>query len=427
MCANRASGPLQLALPSLNRRVTELAYVFERFPSYVQTFCYREVSELQRQGAALTIFSIRRPENEPPQDWDRRLIETVHYLPGEAELREEISSGVRKGLLPKNVARQIEKWGRQPDFLRLYQAAYIGMRLQERNLTHVHAHFAGLAARTVFWIKEFFGIPYSFTAHANDIFAPRPFAVGLDKLINSASAVVTETDYSAALLRTQFPQNSEKILRVYNGINVSLFQRSRFDAPIPLIISVGRLVEKKGFAHLIEACRRLKERGLDFSCEIIGEGPLEDSLRAQIVKSKLEALVSLRGAQSQGEIVQRLSAATVFCLPCVVEKGGGMDNLPTVIAEAMASGLPVVSTPIAGVPEMVVNKVSGFLVSPGDPTALADALNKAMADKELAQRFGEQGRKRASELFSIETTARSLRELFECLLANADSAPSETV
>jgi colanic acid/amylovoran biosynthesis glycosyltransferase len=405
--------------------MTELAYVFERFPSYVQTFCYREVTELQRQGAALTIFSIRRPEDEPPQNWDKRLVEKIHYLPGEAELREEVARTVRQGLLPKDALREIEKWGRQPDFLRLYQAAYIGIRLRERNLRHVHAHFAGLAARTAFWIKEFFGIPYSLTAHANDIFAPRPFVIGLDKLIGSASAVVTESDYSAALLRSQFPLNSKKILRIYNGIDVSQFHQPSFDASIPFIISVGRLVEKKGFADLIEACCRLKERGLSFRCEIIGEGPLDDSLRAQITKSELESLVRLVGPQTQDKIARRLSTATVFCLPCVVERGGGMDNLPTVIAEAMASALPVVSTPIAGVPEMVADNVSGFLVPPGDPAALADALDKVVGDKELARRFGENGRKRARATFSVEASASSLRELFQGLSRDANSVRSE--
>ena len=284
--------------------MTEVAYVFERFPSYVQTFCYREVSELHRQGVALTIFSIRRPEHEPPQDWDNQLIERVHYLPNETELRDEVVRAGRNGLVSKDALHAIEKWGRQSDFLRLYQAVYIGIRLRERNLKHVHAHFAGLAARTAFWIKEFFGIPYSFTAHANDIFAPRPFVIGLDKLINSASAVVTESDYAAALLRTQFPQSSKKILRIYNGIEVSQFHEASFDASVPLIISVGRLVEKKGFTHLIEACRRLKERGCNFRCEIIGEGPLADSLRAQIVKSELETVVRLAGAQTQNEIAR---------------------------------------------------------------------------------------------------------------------------
>ena len=392
--------------------MTALAYLFERFPSYVQTFCCREVSELLRQGVELTIFSVRGPENQPSQQWDPSLIAKVHYLPDEAELRDEVSRAIRKGLLSEDAVRKIEKWGRQPDFLRLYQAAYIGVRLRERNLKHVHAHFAGLAARTAFWIQEFFGIPFSLTAHANDIFAPRPFAIGLGKLIAAASAIVTESDFAATLLRTKFPQESAKVLRIYNGIDLSQFNRARFDSSVPLILSIGRLVEKKGFTHLIEACRILKERGRAFRCEIIGDGPLDDSLRAQIVTNGLDQLVSLIGARSQQEITKRLSDATMFCLPCVIEQGGGMDNLPTVIAEAMASGLPVVSTEIAGVPEMVINGVNGLLVRPGDSVALADAIETMLNDQKLAQQMGEQGCQRAQAMFSIEVSANALRQLF---------------
>ena len=166
----------------------------------------------------------------------------------------------------------------------------------------------------------------------------------------------------------------------------------------------------------------MKERGRSFHCEIIGEGPLEESLRAQINESELKPLVRLMGAQTQGEIGRRLSGATVFCLPCVVEKDGGMDNLPTVIAEAMASGLPVVSTPIAGVPEMVVNNVNGFLVPPGDPAALANAMDEIVCDKELARRFGENGRKRAKDMVPTATSASSLAALLARLPRTAASA-----
>src|SRR6266496_870354 len=140
--------------------MTHFTYLFERFPSFGQTFCYREVVELARQGVNSPIFAIRNPKGEPPQDWDRRT-----------------------------------------DFLRLYQAVYVGLRLQEIGIRHVHAHFAGMAARTAFWIHRFFPITFSFTAHANDIFAPRNFEVGLDKLVDAARAIVTETDYAAKFLR----------------------------------------------------------------------------------------------------------------------------------------------------------------------------------------------------------------------------------
>ena len=145
--------------------------------------------------------------------------------------------------------------------------------------------------------------------------------------------------------------------RIYNGVDLARFHPVDFGSGIPEIVSIGRLIEKKGFADLISACRLLKPRGREFVCEIIGEGPLEPALQAQIARDGLESCVKLVGPQTQSQIALRLSHATIFALPCTREEGGGMDNLPTVIMEAMAAGLPVVSTPLAGVPEMVEHGV----------------------------------------------------------------------
>ncbi|PYJ74451.1 MAG: hypothetical protein DME72_02905, partial [Verrucomicrobia bacterium] len=157
--------------------MTQFAYLFERFPSFGQTFCYREVAELARQGATPPIFSIRKPKDEPLQDWDKSIVERVHYLPGEKELLDEVRRASQKRELTREVVAALDEWGRRTDFLRLYQAVYVGLRLQEIGIRHVHAHFAGMAARTAFWIGRFFPITFSFTAHANDIFAPRDFEI----------------------------------------------------------------------------------------------------------------------------------------------------------------------------------------------------------------------------------------------------------
>ena len=390
----------------------EVAYLFERFPSFGQTFSYREVAELERQGIALQVFSIRRPADEPEQDWDPAIVDRVHYLPEEKPLVAEVDRVLKSKALPDRVRAAVQKWDRQSDFLRLYQAIYIGVRLQEKGLRQVHAHFAGMAARTAWWINEFFGVPYSFTAHANDIFAPRDFVVSLAKLIERAAAVVTVSDYAVGLLREKFSASPGKIHRVYNGIDFARFSVSDFAGSPPAIISVGRLIEKKGFSDLISACALLRTRGRSFLCSIIGEGPLEESLRGQIAAAGLETCVELAGPRTQTEIANRLAHATVFALPCTREADGGMDNLPTVIMEAMAAGLPVISTPLGGVPEMVEPGVTGELVPERDPAALADAIERMIGDPERARRFGERGRQIASEKFAIEQSARQLRELF---------------
>lgn len=388
--------------PPLSRGMPRVGYLFERFPSVGQNFCYREVAEMIRQGVEVSIFSIRRPADEPAENWDREIIERVVYLPDESRLVAEIER-VRPEL-PKAAINWIKDWDRRTDFLRLYQAAYVGLRLREARISHVHVHFVGMAARTAYWIREFFGIDFSLTAHANDIFAPREFAIGLPKLFAAASAVVTVSDFAVAYLQEKFAAQAAKFHRVYNGVDVEQFEPANFAAEVPLILSVGRLIEKKGFADLARACAVMRERGLHFRCEIIGEGPLSESLRA-------EPALKLCGAKTQREIAQRLAAANVFVLPCIVDAKGDTDNLPTVIMEAMAAGLPVVSTRLAGIPEMVESGENGELVMPSDVPQLANAIERLLTNRERAREFGARGREIAAEKFSLTKNVARLRDV----------------
>ena len=393
------------------------AYLFERFPSFGQTFCYREVAELYRQGITPPIFSIRNPKDEPPQDWDTRIVRRVHYLPEEREMLEEVQRASKKRRLSPAIIAALDEWGRRTDFLRLYQAVYVGLRLQDLGIDHVHAHFAGMAARTAFWVAKFFPITFSFTAHANDIFAPRNFEIGLEKLIQTARLIITETDYSEKFLRERFPERADRIHRIYNGLNLAEFGHANFSFDPPLIVAIGRLIAKKGFANLIRACGLLIEHRISFRCEIFGEGPLENQLRAQIEELGLQERVQLLGAKPQHDLREHLARANVFVMPSVAEAEGGMDNLPTVIMEAMAAGLPVVSTRIGGIPEMVVENETGFLVQPEDAMALVGAIEKVTNDRSLGQRLGQAGHERAQKLFSIEKNARDLCALLSALRA----------
>ncbi len=344
----------------------------------------------------------------------------VNYLPAEDELVREVDRAAQKRLLPEPVVRELAAWGRKTDFLRLYQAAWLGHRLKEQGIKHVHAHFAGLAARTAYWIDRFFGIGFSVTAHANDIFAPKPFEISLGKLFAAARAVVTVSDFAVEYLRQKFPEESARIQRVYNGIDVEKFHVSDFSTRPPVLISVGRLIEKKGFSDLIEAARLLRQRGIGFRAEIIGEGPQEQTLRAQIGRAGLGNLIELTGALTQDEVRARLGRSTIFVLPCVTEKEGGMDNLPTVIMEAMAAGLPVVSTTIAGVPEMVQDRLTGILLPEHDANQLAEILEALLAEETRLRSLGRAGRERAAELFAIEKNVGRLRELFSKLVGSGN-------
>ena len=183
--------------------------------------------------------------------------------------------------------------------------------------------------------------------------------------------MVTETDYSRDWLRRRCPAWAHKIERTYNGIYPGEFARADFSAQPPEIVSVGRLIEKKGFNDLIDACGLLRQRGADFRCRIIGAGPLENALREQIARAGLDPIVTLEGARQEAEVIAYLRRARVFALACARDPDGGSDNLPTVIMEAMAAGLPIVSTRVAGIPEMIEEGVTGRILAEHDVTGIA--------------------------------------------------------
>ncbi len=384
------------------------AYLFERFPSFVQTFVYREAREMLRQGMDPRLVSIRHSDD--PADLAEKLDADIFHLPESDEMRAEIDSLRAAGKLPGAVHRAIPKARLEKDSNRLFEAAWLGPHLQKQGIKHVHAHFGGIAARTAWWLRELFGIGYSFTGHANDIFCENDFPISNADLVRDAKFVVTETDFARDWMRKKYPRAEKRIFRVYNGIDRD-FPPHAPAAGVPRILSVGRYVEKKGFADLIEACRRVRETGRAFECQIVGEGPLQQDLQAMIDRAALGGQVRLLGPRPQSEVRQLLAAAHLFVLPCVPEAGGGSDNLPTVIIEAMMCGVPVISTRLAGIPEMIQHGESGLLIAPRTPSALAIAIEQLLRDTILAAKFSQRGHGAAVLNFSIENTTRSLKHL----------------
>jgi glycosyltransferase involved in cell wall biosynthesis len=274
----------------------------------------------------------------------------------------------------------------------------------------LHTHFAGLAARTVFWLHRLGGPTYSVTAHANDIFRDEP-PERLAQVLGGAACVVTVSDFSCNFLLQNHPHLAGKLHRVYNGIDLTRFSKSALPQGRPLIVSVGRAIEKKGFGDLIAACALLDD--VDFECVIVGGGPLEEALREQVLNQGLTGKVEVLGARSEEEIRELLQRARVFALPCVTGEDGAMDNLPTVIMEAMACSLPVVSTPLAGIPEMVNDGTTGRLVPEHDPKLLAQALRPYLENRDLARQAGEAGLAVCRDRFAVEKTSGALVEVLK--------------
>lgn len=399
-----------------------LAYVFERFPSFTQTFCAREILELERQGLRPLLFSIRDTRDEVPRQFPDELYERVIFLPPEKELVDAVKRLKDENRLPQSIILTLREWKDRADprdKQRVYEAAWIGQKLAEHGIHHVHSHFAGVGARAAWWLRRFYGVTYSFTGHANDLWSKNDLPLTLADLMRDASFIATVSEYSARDLRERFPDAAGKVRRVYNGLDLAPF-RARGALRDPqavwsgerLILSVGRLIEKKGFDDLIRACALLRERGVaNFHCQIVGEGPLETELRALIAEKRVDDLVTLAGPKSMPEIVELLGRTAIFALPCVTEQDGGKDNLPTVLMEAMAARVACASTVLAGVPEMVIDAQTGRLVPERQPEAFAGILAEMLADPEKTDTMGRAGEAHAARLFAKEATARSLRRL----------------
>lgn len=385
------------------------AYLFERFPSFVQTFVYREAVEMVKQGMEPELVSIRHPDD--PGGLAAKLDVEIFYAPEEKELRNRVDADRAARKLPWRPHKAIPKHRSAKDAQRMFEAIWLAPHLKARGVRHVHAHFGGVAARTAWWLQELYGFRYSYTGHANDIFCDTDYPVTNEHLVRGARFIVTETDYARRWMEEKYPHAKGRVFRVFNGIGMQGFPAREPAGEVPRILSVGRYVEKKGFGDLIEACRLLRDRGLAFQCDIVGGGSLEETLQAQIDQAGLKDQVRLTGPKAQEEVRQMLASAQVFALACVPDSEGGSDNLPTVVMEAMATGVPVVSTRLAGVPEMITEGVDGLLTAPGEPIAFAEALEKLLRDADLAKQLGDAGRVTAVDRFSIEKTTAALKHL----------------
>ena len=364
---------------------------------------------MRRQTGEVPVFSIRTPTGEPKQDFPEEATRDVTHLPS------DIEAALRDGAAPlgARLQRRWELWRRakESDRKRVFEALWLGPLLRQRGIEHVHVHFAGMGARTALWLKRLFGISFSITAHANDFFvgANEKSPIALKDLFREARNVATVSEFSKSLLQHRFPDAAARIVRVYNGIDPERFSGARHPSSPPLILSVGRYIEKKGFRDLVAACALLGD--LPLACRIIGEGPMESELRALVESLGQRGRVVIAGPAPESEIIGLLHQSTLFALPCVTDSKGDSDNLPTVIMEAMAAGLPIVSTTLAGVPEMVVDGATGCLLPEHSPADLAAKIRLLLEHKDLRESMGSAGSARCRELFDVRKTCADLHQI----------------
>ncbi|HKT78660.1 MAG TPA: glycosyltransferase [Vicinamibacterales bacterium] len=402
-----------------------IAYVLGTFPQASQTFIAREVRGLLRTKTPLRIYSLKRGAAAALETPDREWFDQVVFAP-RAFAPGSISALLwwlrRDAKQLRSAFRTLFVLPHRPRALRLRtiplmaQAAWIARHLAESNgCRSIHAHFALAQTEVAIAVGVLVGRPFSFTAHARDIYAS-PSA--LPEKMRAARLVVTCTGYNAAYLRNLCPDlPTDHVRLVHHGVEIGhnppgASTHTRESPAPPLILAAGRLIEKKGFDDLISACERLRDRGLAFRCVIAGNGPLRRRLLRLVHDAKLEHQVELPGWLSAAAVADTLRTAAMFAMPSRIAPKGDRDGIPNVVLEAMAAGCPVVATNVSGIPEAVVDGETGALVSPGNPEQLSAALGRMLIEKEAAQRMGAAGRRRAEEEFSLDRSTARLRAAF---------------
>ena len=398
-----------------------IGYVVKMFPRVSETFIRNEILELERQGLSLRIFSLKRPEDMGPRWTDSRVRASIVYLPQRVfrepfrVFRAQIgtlcrySRGYSRTLMHVLRGREVGSLSR--GLRRFCQTCCLVHEMD--GVRHLHAHFANDPTRIASWARRICDISYSVTTHAKDLYQEnRIDSQGLRNKLSSAQFVVANSQFSATGLKASFNGTiAPKIVTIYNGVDLSEFPQ-RFEEPKEArILSVARLVEKKGLHDLLKACKKLKDWNVAFTCEIIGSGPQKESLAQTITAFGLDRTVKLRGQMPQREVREHYLKATVFVLPCVVAASGDRDILPNVLKEAMASGVPVITTELKGIDELVTHEKTGLLVSPGDTESLAKSLQRLLSDGQLRQRIARQARKVIEERFDVQRNFSLLRDL----------------
>jgi len=403
----------------------KIAYIMSRFPHLSETFILREMIAMEMLGWEIALYPLIS-QHQPivhaeAQAWSRR----AHRLPWLSG--DILAANLRQ--LTMRPRRYVSLWVRVgwenraslKFLLRAVilfpKAVRMAEQMQQEGISHIHAHYATHPALVAWLIHELVGISYSITVHAHDIFVEKAM---LATKLRDAAFIVAISDYNRKYLTRQIGISiAEKIHVVHSGIDPAIFKAQAHphisSEPFE-IISIGSLQSYKGMRYLIEACDLLRARGLPFHCRIIGDGEEMPGLQRMIVDRKMESCVELLGALTQAEVAVLLPGAHCYVQPSIVTPSGKMEGIPVSIMEAFASGLAVVATEISGIPELVHPGVTGYLVPPADPPALADVLTTVYRNPVESARMVKSGKALVAKEFNIDHSARQLSALFEQFL-----------
>lgn len=400
-----------------------LGMILKGYPRISETFISNEIALLEAQGFDIRILSMRHPREDFTHESVKRIKAPVHYLP------ETIAGNVLK-LLSANLAamarsprrylkglaemlRRLAATRKAATAKHLLQAGYLASRvLPGSGVTHLHAHFAHSPTSVAVFTGILAGLPYSFTAHAKDIYTQDP--ARLSEKIAGARFVATCTGYNKEYLGKLNP-NGTPVHRVYHGIDLGLFDPGalRIEAKPPYeILTVARLTPKKGLPTVLRALAGLERAGIEFRHVLIGTGEERGNLERLARELGIDGRIEWLGTKPHEVVVERLRRADLFLLGCEVSANGDRDGIPNVLVEAMAMGVPVAATAVSAIPELIAMEDHGLLATPGDHEGLAEAARRLLTDRELRARVVPQARRRVLEHFDNRRLVGELAAIF---------------
>jgi colanic acid/amylovoran biosynthesis glycosyltransferase len=409
-----------LSIPVSDMKDAKVAYIMSAFPALTETFILYEILMMERLGLTIEVFPLRRLREDVVHPEVAQLAERVHFRPffSFSILLAQLHYIRRRPLVYfKSLVEVLSGtfgsanffFGAMAIFPKAVRFAY---EMENRGIRHIHAHFATHPSVAALIIHRLTGIPFSFTAHGSDLHVDRRM---LDKKVEAAAFAVTISSFNKEIMVNECGEESrDKIHIIHCGVDPEVFTyhpRLGRDGPFQ-ILSVAAFKDVKGHKYLVEACRILKEQGVDFVCHLVGEGPLRTKVEAQIAEAGLQDQIIVDGARPRSEIVRMLSEADVLALASVPTKRGKREGIPVVLMEAMASGLPVVASNLSGIPELVENGCSGILVPPRDSGALANALWRLQEDPALRRRMAQAGRNKVVQEFNLNVNTAERAKLF---------------
>ncbi|ELR72288.1 glycosyltransferase [Fulvivirga imtechensis AK7] len=396
-----------------------LIYIVEKFPSKTEYFILNEILALEKYGFSISILAFRCEQKFHPEfthlkkktfyhSFDNVLLGVLYYSFFHS------SAFIRTIFLifKEPNTRIFEIFVSIKNLLITCGFAY---QIRKTDQDHIHSHFAFLPSKIGIFLSSLTNKPFSMTLHAQDIYCNKPYRLAYE--LKKSRFVITCSKYNYKHLSSLFPEHAHKIYTVYHGININRWnyrQRKSLQNKIK-ILSVGRLVEKKGFIYLLNAIKIIIAKGIEVSCTIVGCGPQFEELENFVEKNNLSQYINFTGTLYQQELLKHFDMADLFILPCINTNSGDIDGLPNVLLEAMASGLPIITTPVSAIPELIIHKKNGLLVRERSPEDIAHHVEELIANPSLYKEISSLGRKLLKGEFRIDCSTIKITSIYQSI------------